>query len=83
MSAACVRYIPETELAGPDLDTLHHRAVQRIEKIGDFWIGTTRLKGRTWFRACAVNYRTTDAHIDRLMALLERECLDIERDLVH
>ncbi len=83
MSAACVRYIPETELAGADLDALHHRAVQRIEKIGDFWIGTTRLKGRTWFRACAVNYRTTDAHIDRLMALLERECLDIERDLVH
>ena len=82
MSAACVRYIPEAELAATDLDALHHRVVQRIEKSGDFWIGTTRLKGRTWFRACAVNYRTTDAHIDRLMALLERECLDIEGDLV-
>ena len=82
MSAACVRYLPESELTETQLNALHRQAVQRVEESGDFWIGTTRLKGHTWFRACAVNYRTTDGHIDRLMALLEDECRDIERSLV-
>lgn len=81
MSAACVRYLPERELSREQADALHQGAVQRIERSGDFWIGTTRLKSHTWFRACAVNYRTTDGHIVRLMQLLERECRAIERDL--
>ncbi len=82
MSAACVRYLPDGDLTEKQLDALHCQAVQRVEESGDFWIGTTRLKGHTWFRACAVNYRTTDGHIDRLMALLEGECRDIERGLI-
>lgn len=82
MSAACVRYLPDGDLTDKQLDALHCQAVQRVEESGEFWIGTTRLKGHTWFRACAVNYRTTDGHIDRLMALLEGECRDIERGLI-
>ena len=50
----------------------------RVHPSGAFWIGTTRLKGRTWFRACMVNLRTTEAHVDRLIALLERECAAAE-----
>ena len=81
MSAACIRYLPERELSQEQLDALHHQAFQRVEQGGEFWIGTTRLKGRTWFRACAVNYRTTDGHIRRLMELLESECREIELTL--
>ena len=78
MSTACIRYLPERKLPQERLDSLHHRVVDRVEESGEFWIGTTRLKGHTWFRVCAVNYRTTDGHIDRLMELLESECRKIE-----
>ena len=62
-------------------DALHHQVVARIERSGEFWIGTTRLKGHTWFRACAVNFRTTRAHMERLMELLDRECAAVEKSL--
>ena len=74
MSAVCVRYAPARPLDEAAADALHHRVVERIEQSGEFWIGTTRLKGKTWFRACIVNFRTTSAHVDRLLALLEEEC---------
>ncbi len=80
MSAACVRYLPERALDRDTVDAVHHRVVERIEQSGEFWIGTTRLKGKTWFRACPVNFRTTDAHIQRLMELLEQECGSVEAE---
>ena len=81
MSATCVRYVPELQLGPEAIDRIHHRVVERIEQSGEFWIGTTRLKGFTWFRACTVNFRTSDAHIDRLMDLLEQECQTIEAQI--
>jgi len=81
MSAACVRYLPESDLSESQLATLHQRVVERIQASGEFWIGTTQLKGRTWFRACAVNFRTTLAQIDRLMELLERDSRVVEGEL--
>lgn len=80
MSAACVRYLPRG-LDEAATARLHHTVVQRIERGGEFWIGTTELRGKTWFRACAVNFRTTMAHIERLMTLLEQECAAVEREL--
>jgi len=82
MSAVCVRWRPERELSAEAAADLHHRVVERVEKGGEFWIGTTQLRGLTWFRACAVNFRTTLGHMDRLLALLERECADCERALL-
>ena len=81
MSAACVRYLPVHKLTQAQTDSLHHQVVARIERSGEFWIGTTRLKGHTWFRACAVNFRTTRAHMERLMELLDRECAAVEKSL--
>ncbi len=81
MSAACIRYLPERALDRDEVDAIHHRVVERIERGGEFWIGTTRLKGRTWFRGCAVNFRTTEAHIERLIELLEQECRSSEAEL--
>ncbi len=81
MSAACVRYVPRRPLAEEAASALHHRVVERIERGGEFWIGTTLLKGRTWFRACTVNFRTTRAHVERLMEVLERECTALEAEL--
>jgi aromatic-L-amino-acid/L-tryptophan decarboxylase len=81
MSAVCLRYLPARALGAEAQTALHHRVVERIEQGGEFWIGTTRLKGATWFRACIVNFRTTSAHVDRLLELLERECAAAEAEL--
>ncbi|MCP3920359.1 MAG: aspartate aminotransferase family protein [bacterium] len=78
MSAACVRYLPRRELDEDSVHRLHDAVAARIERGGEFWIGTTRIKGHSWFRACPVNFRTTREHMDRLFALLERECAVLE-----
>ncbi|MEZ5332702.1 MAG: aminotransferase class I/II-fold pyridoxal phosphate-dependent enzyme [Thermoanaerobaculia bacterium] len=74
MSAACIRWVPETPLPPEALGRLHHDVQAAVERGGDFWIGTTRLKGHDWFRACPVNFRTTPDHMHRLLTLLEAEC---------
>ena len=78
MSAACIRYRPAGDLTDEEVSAIHYRVAERIEADGRFWIGTTRLKGRAWFRACPVNYRTTLEHMDQLMELLEHECAAAE-----
>jgi len=82
LSAACVRYVSENDLSEAQLTTLHQRVVERIQAGGEFWIGTTWLKGHTWFRACMVNFRTTLAQIERLMELLEEESQAVEREML-
>ncbi len=81
MSAICLRYLPERALPNTALALLHHRVVERIERAGEFWIGTTRMKERTWFRACPVNFRTTLGHMDRLLNALEETAREVEEEL--
>jgi aromatic-L-amino-acid decarboxylase len=81
MSAVCVRYLPEPVLSDAAVSKLHHLVVERIERGGEFWIGTTRLKDKAWFRACPVNLRTTVSHMDRLMELLAQECAEVGRGI--
>ena len=73
MSAVCVRF-KRPDLNETDAKTLHARVVENIEKSGKFWISTTELKGRTWFRINPVNFRTRTEHMDQLLDLLEAEC---------
>ncbi|HYL13872.1 MAG TPA: pyridoxal-dependent decarboxylase [Terriglobales bacterium] len=73
MSAICIRY------RGADPDAarakeLHAQVVRRVEQSGKFWISTTELKGKTWFRINPVNFRTRSEHMEQLLALLEQEC---------
>jgi glutamate/tyrosine decarboxylase-like PLP-dependent enzyme len=73
MSAVCLRYRPAG--VGEDrLAKLHAAVARRIEEGGRFWISTTSLKGRTWFRINPVNFRTRLEHMDELFKLLTREC---------
>jgi len=71
MSAICIRY-----KGGEPAEAarLHSSVARRIEQGGRFWISTTELKGRTWFRINPVNFRTRPEQMDELLALLEREC---------
>jgi aromatic-L-amino-acid/L-tryptophan decarboxylase len=73
MSAICIRY-RNAELNEAESKRLHALVIERIEKSGKFWISTTDLKGKTWFRINPVNFRTRTEHMEQLLALLEQEC---------
>jgi aromatic-L-amino-acid decarboxylase len=73
MSAICIRFRGAGLNEGQS-KLLHAEVVDRIEKSGKFWISTTELKGKTWFRINPVNFRTRTEHMDQLLDLLEQEC---------
>jgi aromatic-L-amino-acid decarboxylase len=73
MSAICIRY-RGAGMEEAQSKLLHAEVVDRIEKSGRFWISTTELKGKTWFRINPVNFRTRTEHMDQLLAMLEQEC---------
>ena len=73
MSAICIRY-KGRGLHEQELRKLHADVARRVEEGGRFWISTTELKGRTWFRINPVNFRTRQEHMEELFALLQKEC---------
>ncbi len=74
MSAICLRY---RNVSDSHAKQLHVEVASRIEKGGRFWISTTELKGRMWFRINPVNFRTRPEHIQELFALLKAECRSV------
>ena len=73
MSAICIRYKGQ-ECDDAESKHLHAEVAQRVEQSGRFWISTTELKGKSWFRINPVNFRTRQEHMDELFALLQQEC---------
>jgi aromatic-L-amino-acid decarboxylase len=76
MSATCIRY-KGAELSEAESKNLHAEVAQRVERSGRFWISTTELKGKSWFRINPVNFRTRQEHMEELFALLRQECRTI------
>ena len=52
------------------LDAHQDRLQRALEVSGDGWLTTTRLRGATWLRAGIVNYLSTEADVDRVLATL-------------
>lgn len=73
MSGLCFRY-REDSLDLEALHRLHIEVVRRVETAGRYWITTTMLKGRIWFRVNIVNFRTREEHVRGLLEELERSC---------
>jgi glutamate/tyrosine decarboxylase-like PLP-dependent enzyme len=73
MSAICIRYLGQGANRTNEKQ-LHAEVAERVEKSGKFWIGTTELKGRMWFRINPVNFRTREEHMEQLLELLRKEC---------
>ncbi|MGB7599262.1 MAG: pyridoxal-dependent decarboxylase, partial [Candidatus Sulfotelmatobacter sp.] len=73
MSATCIRYTG-AKLSEAEAKDLHAEVAQRVEQSGRFWISTTELKGKSWFRINPVNFRTRQEHMEELFALLKKEC---------
>ena len=65
--SAVVSAVPSAEL-----DAHQDRLQAALEASGDGWLTTTRLRGATYLRAGIVNYLSTEADIDRLLATLRR-----------
>jgi glutamate/tyrosine decarboxylase-like PLP-dependent enzyme len=77
LSVVCFRHLPggpaaATGTAGKALDAHQDRLASALEASGDGWLSTTTLRGATYLRAGIVNYLTTEADIDRLLATLRR-----------
>src|SRR5215472_3043426 len=73
MSAICIRF-KTPALSEAESKRLHAAVAQRVEQSGRFWISTTELKGKTWFRINPVNFRTRQEHMDELFEFLQQEC---------
>jgi aromatic-L-amino-acid decarboxylase len=73
MSAICIRF-NGTGLNEAESKDLHAEVAQRVERSGRFWISTTELKGKTWFRINPVNFRTRQEHMEELFHFLQQEC---------
>jgi glutamate/tyrosine decarboxylase-like PLP-dependent enzyme len=80
MSAICIRYTREG-LSEPESAQLHAQVARRIEESGKFWISTTVLKERTWFRINPVNFRTREEHMAQLLTVLRHECEQLAPEL--
>ena len=77
LSVVCFRHLPggreaADALPPTELDAHQDRLQRALEISGEGWLTTTRLRGATWLRAGIVNYLTTDADIDGLLATLRR-----------
>ena len=81
LSVVCFRHLPGGAAAASatearELDAHQDRLAAALEASGDGWLSTTSLRGATWLRAGVVNYLTTAADIDRLLATLRRLAAD-------
>jgi glutamate/tyrosine decarboxylase-like PLP-dependent enzyme len=74
MSAVCLRYQPPGVDDERLLATLHVDVARRVEESGRFWISTTRMKDKAWFRVNPVNLNTRTEDMDTLFAMLTTEC---------
>ena len=80
LSVVCFRFLPAgrtaaVQASGADLaaiDAAQVRLQRALEASGQGWLSTTTLRGRTYLRAGIVNYLTTEADIDGLLATLRR-----------
>jgi glutamate/tyrosine decarboxylase-like PLP-dependent enzyme len=75
LSVVCFRHLPggrtrALALLPAELDAHQERLQHALERSGDGWLTTTRLRGATYLRAGIVNTQSTEADIDRLLVLL-------------
>jgi glutamate/tyrosine decarboxylase-like PLP-dependent enzyme len=77
LSVVCFRHLPggldaARAMDPTALDAHQDRLCAALEEGGDGWLSTTTLEGRAFLRAGCVNYLTTEADIDRLLATLRK-----------
>ncbi len=75
LSVTCFRYAPPNT---PDLDALNRKLLDIVQAEGKAFLTGTEIDGKFVLRACIVNFRTTEADLDTLLAAIaeagSREC---------
>jgi glutamate/tyrosine decarboxylase-like PLP-dependent enzyme len=77
LSVVCFRHLPggaeaAARMAPEALDRHQDLLQHALERSGEGWVSTTTLRGRTYLRAGFVNYLSTRADVDRVLAALRR-----------
>jgi glutamate/tyrosine decarboxylase-like PLP-dependent enzyme len=72
LSVVCFRHLPggaaaAARLPPEALDAHQDRVQQALERSGDGWVSTTRLRGRTYLRAGILNTQSTRADVEALL----------------
>ncbi len=71
LSVVCFRYV-DPALDGEEQVVAANRAIlERLQLGGEAFITSTELAGRFVLRACIVNYRSTRADVDRMLAAVQ------------
>jgi glutamate/tyrosine decarboxylase-like PLP-dependent enzyme len=83
LSVVCFRHLPggrDAAAARPasELDAHQDRLQAALERSGDGWLTTTRLRDATWLRAGIVNYLSTEDDIDHLLETLRRLAAEVD-----
>ena len=78
LSIVTFRHVPR-ELAGPRtasdeeaLDALNEEVLARVKRSGEAFFSNAVLRGRAFLRACIVNFRTTEADVLAVPAIVAR-----------
>jgi glutamate/tyrosine decarboxylase-like PLP-dependent enzyme len=69
LGIVCFRYVPKgPRLPEVDLTRLNERVMVAVQRRGRAFVSNARVRGRFALRACIINYRTTGADLDALVA---------------
>jgi aromatic-L-amino-acid/L-tryptophan decarboxylase len=80
LAVVCLRF-GSSRLDPTTTDELQRRLQRALEVSGAGWLSTTTLRGRTWLRAGVINYLSTEADADRILAILVSASERILEDL--
>lgn len=71
LSIVCFRHVPRPAARDAErVNTMNERLLEQVQLGGAAFLSGTRIDDVFWLRACVVNHRTRDEHIDRLAAVV-------------
>jgi aromatic-L-amino-acid decarboxylase len=71
LSIVCFRYVPPGgNWSEADLDALNLRINDELRRTGQAFLSTTKIRGRVAQRMCYVNWRSTAADVEKIVAWL-------------
>jgi aromatic-L-amino-acid decarboxylase len=72
LSISTFRYVPDGVRSDEELNELNTEILGRLQTGGEAFVSNALVDGRYWLRSCIVNFRTTRADLEALVALVQR-----------
>jgi aromatic-L-amino-acid decarboxylase len=72
LSISTFRYVPDGVSSDEELNELNTEILGRLQTGGEAFVSNALVDGRYWLRSCIVNFRTTRADLEALVALVQR-----------